>query len=143
MVFVLCADADKADLKSLHKHLFLAEKNKVLRLNYPGREKTDVGLEHATLLRGMDEASIILLLISSDLFFDHDDLVERALARSKAGARVVPVLLSDYNLEDSKLKDLVALPREKGPVSRWKDADSAWKHIAEHVRALAVALKAK
>lgn len=140
-VFVLVAEADQASLTMLRKHLYLAEKDKVLRLDYPGRDKTEVGREKATLLAGLDRSPVILLLVSGDLFFELDELVDRALQRHQAGARLVPLLLGDFNLGESKLKDLVALPRDQKPVSRWSDKDAAWAHIAEHVRALALSLK--
>lgn len=59
-----------------------------------------------------------------------------------AEGRVVPVLLSDFPLKGSKLHELVALPREHGPVSRWRDKDAAWAHVAKELRQLVESLPA-
>lgn len=138
--FVLSASTDGAHLDELRKHLYLAQKSRVLHL-YTLRDEDLLGGSSDLALGRMDQAALLVLLVSASLFTEQDALIDRALARAAAGARVVPVLLGDVDLTGSRLRELVALPRTGGPISRWRDRDAAWAHVAGELRRLAESLR--
>jgi hypothetical protein len=86
----------------------------------------------------LDEADIILLLVSADfLASDYCYAVEmqRALARHEAGyACVIPVVIRSVDWAGAPFGALQALPKDAKPVSSWVDPDEAWTDIARGIR---------
>ena len=86
----------------------------------------------------LDEADIILLLISADfLASDYCYAIEmpRALARHEAGhACVIPVIIRSVDWSSAPFAALQALPKDAKPVTRWGDPDEAWTDVARGLR---------
>jgi TIR domain-containing protein len=86
----------------------------------------------------LEEAQIILLLISSDFLdsdYCYDIEMARALQRQKEGsARVIPIILRPVDWAHGKLADLQAIPKDGKPVSTWGDEDLAWEDAARSIR---------
>ncbi|WP_437980447.1 toll/interleukin-1 receptor domain-containing protein [Sorangium sp. So ce117] len=90
--------------------------------------------------RHLDEAEIILLLVSADfLASDYCWEVEmtRALKRHDDGrAVVVSVILKPCLWREAPFAKLQPLPKNGCPITRWTDPDDAWLDVAEGIRNL-------
>jgi O-acetyl-ADP-ribose deacetylase (regulator of RNase III) len=90
------------------------------------------------IIRQLDEADIILLLVSSSFlgseFIGRVELT-RALERHRRGeAVVIPVILKPADWQSAGLAGLLALPKDGKPVSTWPDRDAAYVNIAQGLR---------
>ena len=138
-VFVLSASGDRDDLADLRKHLYLAEKSHLLHIYT--LDEAPLGAAQALGAARIEQAKVLVPLVSPKLFTEHDGLLDRMLAAYDAGGRLVPVLLRDTDLTYSRLRELVALPRERGPIARWADRDAAFTHVAIELRKLCESLR--
>jgi hypothetical protein len=95
--------------------------------------------------RHLDEADIILLLVSADFLasdYCHKIEMERALERHQAReARVIPVIIRAVDWSGARFAMLQALPKDGQPVSRWADPDEAWTDVARGLRRAAEELR--
>lgn len=83
-----------------------------------------------------NRSQIILLLISADSLNDSYKMIQRAIARQKAGtARVIPVLLRPCFSEFDNT--YMVLPANKKPVSNWNKREDAFFDIARGIRQVA------
>jgi F0F1-type ATP synthase assembly protein I len=85
----------------------------------------------------IDQANMILLLLSPDLLASNDlyKEVRRALQRQQSGAAVVlPILLRPVELTGTAFSHLQMLPTNRQPVSTWDDKDEAFQHIVQEIR---------
>ena len=59
-----------------------------------------------------------------------------ALEMQKAGkARVIPILLRPTDdLQETPIGDLLTIPRNNKPVTKWEDRDAAFAEIAREIR---------
>jgi O-acetyl-ADP-ribose deacetylase (regulator of RNase III) len=90
------------------------------------------------IIRQLDEADIILLLITSSFlgseFIGRVELT-RALERHRGGeAIVIPVILKPADWQSAGLEGLQALPKDGKPASTWPDRDAAYVDIAQGLR---------
>jgi hypothetical protein len=98
--------------------------------------------------RALDEANIILLLISRS-FLDSEvcyGQMTRALARRSTGHVVVlPILLEpvDLNFRRPPFTGLMPLPSSGEPVSRWKSRAEAFVDIARDIRRVVKLMRAR
>jgi hypothetical protein len=88
----------------------------------------------------LDEASIILLLVSSD-FLDSEYCygveVQHAMERHERGeAVVIPVILRSCDWKSAPFGGLLALPRDGKPVITWADRDEAFLDVTEGIKAV-------
>jgi tRNA A-37 threonylcarbamoyl transferase component Bud32 len=85
----------------------------------------------------LDEADLILLLISSSFFASEscwDQEAKVALERYKAGTtQVIPIILRPVIWEDTPLGQLQALPTGAKPVTQWKDQDAAFNDAVKGI----------
>lgn len=93
------------------------------------------------IARELDDAAIILLLVSAD-FLASDycwaQEVARALERAEQRqAAVVPILLRPCDWEGAPFCKLKGLPKDMRPITEWPNRDSAWTDVAKGIRALA------
>jgi len=91
----------------------------------------------------VEQSQIILLLVSSDFIasdYCYNEEMKRALVRHASGeAIVIPLILRPCNWEiSSPLGNLLALPKDARPVSRWTNRDEAFNDIAHGIRSAAV-----
>lgn len=138
-MFVSYAHTDGEARDELEKHCALLIRQGLLSIwsdpaISPGREwKTEIDSR-------LDEADIVLLLVTAS-FIDSDYCfgieLERALTRHKAGAaRIVPVIVSPCDWEESPFGCLQALPERAIPVTTWRNPDEAWAAVAKGLREL-------
>lgn len=120
----------------LAKHLRVLERENMIigwydRKIGPGKEWKDL------IDKRLEEADIILLLISAD-FFDSDYCYnvekKRAMKRHRAGeVCVIPVILRPVEWKSSQLGKLQALPNNGRPVTIWKNRDLAFSDITRGI----------
>jgi tetratricopeptide (TPR) repeat protein len=140
-IFYSYAHEDRSLRERLENHLKFLQRQGLIsqwtdRLLSPGtnwdREIND----------SLDRAGVILLLLSEYfLASDYIDGVEmkRAFERSAAeNVRVVPVLLRDCLWrEDKRLAILEPLPRNRKPVTLWRDRAAAFAEVASGIKGVA------
>lgn len=138
-LFFCYAPEDEPLRKELEKHLTLLERQGAIT-GWSGESVGAGDVLRAEIERRMDEARVILLLVSAD-FLASDELYEvelkRALARRAQGAEVFGVLLRPSDWEHGDLRGLRMLPERGGqvvPVTEWPSHDAAFKRVAEVVR---------
>jgi hypothetical protein len=89
------------------------------------------------IVDALDEADVILLLISND--FQRSDYitseeVPRAMERHRQGSAVViPVIVRPTDWSHSPYAALEAVPDNAKPVSNWNDRDSAWLNVVQRI----------
>ena len=139
-VVYFCSDADKDKklLEELEKHLSILKRNGIIDTWH--KSMIAAGKDITTEIdRQLNEANIILPLISSDFIASDDNwniVAKSAMERHRSRkARVIPVLLRP--VEDSwrsAFPNIKALPQNEKPVTDWKPYDRAFKSIAEGIR---------
>jgi hypothetical protein len=88
----------------------------------------------------VQQAPIILLLVSADLEIDRDSDITDALAQRQArGARVIPVLWRPVNIKDLRYRELRMIPDGKAVTER-RDRDQAWVEVVQGIRKVVEAL---
>jgi len=139
-LFISYAQEDKALLGELKKHLTMLSRQGLIKHwhdqeIYAGADRKGEVWHH------LDTAHIILLLISPD-YMASDDLyrgqLERALVRHRTGkAVVVPIILRETEgWEQTDLEKLLALPRDKKPLTAWSSRDAALTSVVKDIRSL-------
>jgi hypothetical protein len=88
----------------------------------------------------MEEADVILLLVSSDFLaskYCYDVEVKRAMERHEAKtARVIPVILRPCDWQiDTPFRKLLAAPKDGRAVTKWPDRDDAFLDVVTRIRA--------
>lgn len=136
-VFFLYADAeeDKKWINKFEKHLSLLQRQDLITTWHkgklePGSDTKDFMSEH------LSTASIILLMVSSDFmeYYRESSDVEKALAKRKEGARVIPIILRASDWETSSFGGLQPLPYNRKPIKNWKDDDQAFLEVTQSLR---------
>jgi hypothetical protein len=93
----------------------------------------------------LEEADIILLLVSADLLasdYCFNIGVMRALSRHSAGeARVIPVIVRPVDWTETPFARLQPLPASGKPVVKWEPMDDAWLSVAHGIRQAAEHLR--
>lgn len=96
-----------------------------------------------TISGHLEEADIILLLVSSDFMASDyciDVEMRRAVERQEAGeAVIIPVILRPCDWHRAAFGRLNAVPRDGRPVSAFTDRDAAFLEVARAVREVAMA----
>lgn len=83
------------------------------------------------------QAKLFLLLISKNFLSSTDCymLMQEAMKQAKiSDIRVIPIIISPCDLEDSSISKLVTLPRNGTPINQWKNKDSAYVTVAKEIR---------
>lgn len=88
--------------------------------------------------RNLEEADIVLLLISADFLasdYCNDVELEIALRRRTEGAcQVIPIIVRDCNWNrDPRLRELQALPTDGRAVTTWSNQDTAWRTVSRGI----------
>ena len=88
----------------------------------------------------LNDAQVILLLVSPDFLasaYCHDVEVKRAIELHADGsARVIPVILRPSDWQASTLfAELLAVPTDGKPITKWPDRDEAWLNVVQQLRA--------
>ncbi|WP_437962115.1 toll/interleukin-1 receptor domain-containing protein [Sorangium sp. So ce119] len=145
-LFFSYSHKDEALRDELETHLALLKREGLLQSWHDRR--IAAGDEWAGQIdRNLDEADVILLLVSADFLasdYRFDTEMKRALERHDAGqARVIPVVLRKSDWHSAPFARLQALPKEARPVTLWRDRDEAWTDVALGIRRAVEALRAR
>jgi len=100
-------------------------------------EQLDVSDNRLTTLPDLEQANLILLLVSADFIasdYCYDIDMGRALERHEAReARVIPVIVRDVSWQAALFEKLPALPKDDKAVTTWPNKDTAWRNVAEGI----------
>ncbi len=131
-VFICADNKDLRYVEELRKHLFQLQKRGGISIWHHSDVPPGAPVQ-AEVDSHFEEAQIILLLVSSNLLgsSENDMLIQRAM--NKSGARVLPVLLSPVALPGAPFDGLMSLPRNRVPIVKWPDRDSAWVEVSEQL----------
>jgi hypothetical protein len=135
-LFYSYAPGDRPHLEQLEKHLALLRRQGLIEDWH--RRQVDADARDERIAHQLEQADLILLLISADFLHSDDCYVgemTRALERHRQGqARVLPVILRDCDWRQAPFGALQALPRDARPVVRWGSRDEAWTDVALGIR---------
>lgn len=136
-VFVSYSHEDEYLGEQLRLHLAFLLREGIIS-TWHDREIT-AGIEWTgEINRNLDQANIILLLISADFLasdYCWDIEMQRALERHEAGqARVIPIILRPVDWQEAPFGKLQALPRNGKPITTWDNADEAFLDVAQGIR---------
>ncbi|ANJ96881.1 toll/interleukin-1 receptor domain-containing protein [Serratia plymuthica] len=138
-VFMSYTHKDEALRDELEVHLAMLKREGVIEVWHDRRINAGDDL-NASIDAQLDHADIVLLLVSPDFLaskYCYDIEVQRAIARHHAGeARVIPVILRycDWQSPAVPFNQLLAVPRDGLPVTKWPDRDEAFLDIVRQIR---------
>lgn len=139
-LFYCYADKDEPLREKLDKHLASLRLLGVIG-DWHRRRIVPGQLSEQENERHLDEAEIILLLISPDFFAsDHctSGEMQKALLRHEAGAvRILPILLKPTYWSGSAISTLACLPNNGKPITEWRNRDKAWVNVVRGIHAIA------
>jgi conflict system STAND superfamily ATPase/TIR domain-containing protein len=96
------------------------------------------GMDRMTLSHShLDQADLIVLLLSVDFFTDEEceALMKRALERHReGGVRLIPLLLRPVAFRETMLASLIPLPSNGIPVTLWHDSEAAFDDCVRGIR---------
>ena len=136
-VFCSYSDEDRPFQERLEKHLTsLVRIGSVLVWD---KHKVKPGQEHRREIdEQLKQARLILLLISSNFISSDDcyasDLVKALQRYQDDKIRVIPILLKPCTWDELAFSPFQVLPRNRVPVSLWKNRDLAFTHIVEEIK---------
>ena len=142
-VFISYSHVDEEYRKELDKHLEGLRRQGVIstwhdRRIGPGEEV------HEQISQGLEEANIILLLISSDFLasdYCYDIEMTRAMERHEQGTvRVIPVILRPCDWQHTPFGNLNAAPTDGKPVAKHPTLDDGFLEVTLAVRRAAESL---
>ena len=101
--------------------------------------KIEPGVEwNSRIEHYLDEADVILLLISSDFLasdFCYSTEMDRAIKRHEAGnAQVIPIILRSVDWSGAPFAKLQVLPMGAKPINEWTKRDTAWTNVSTNIR---------
>lgn len=138
-IFFSYSHRDAALRRQLEAHMSLMRRHREIDDWYDA--KILPGVEwNAVIAQKLDSADIILLLISPD--FVNSDFcwgkeMVRALKKHQQGkAAVIPIILRpmDDSWKTTMFGDLLALPSNAKPVTKWRNRDEAWADVVNGIR---------
>jgi hypothetical protein len=138
-VFYVYAREDEPLRDELSKHLKNLVRQGLVKEWYD--RQIFAGTDWAsTIDKHLQDASIVLLLLSPD-FFASDYCVstemQQALERHHMGeAHVIPILLRPVDWQDAPFAGLQCLPHDAKPVTSWSNRDDAFLDITKGIRAV-------
>jgi TIR domain-containing protein/uncharacterized repeat protein len=137
-IFIAYAVQDKDLMERLRKQLSAAERIGLVDAWHDGEIEVGTDKEEASR-KAMEDAEIIVLLISADFFaseYLYEKEMKQALKLSKTGkATVIPVLLKECTWQLTPISKLQILPKNTTPVTdeHWKHPDNAFKHVVDEI----------
>lgn len=137
LVFCRYASSDQQYLYELKNHLAVLQREKLIEIKAdiditPGQEW------EREIARDLEEADIILLLISADFIasdYCFDKEMQRAIVRHEQGtARVIPVIIRSADWRNMPFHNLQALSKDARPVVSWQNRDETWTDVVRGIR---------
>lgn len=128
MICSICTSSDIQGLERWEAHLHPLEQGGSVsvwsvRHLQPGAHRLKLLQDH------LDQADLIVLLLSADFFSDNECilLMERALARhQQSTVRIIPLLLRPVSWHETKLAALTPLPSDRRAITLWENTDAAF-----------------
>lgn len=137
-LFFSYSHADEQLRDTLEKHLAGLKRQCFLDTWHDRRIRAGDDL-HGAIAQELEEADIILLLVSADFLasdYCYDVEMQRAIERHNAGqSRVIPVILRPCDWHDAPFGKLMAAPKDGRPVTSWPDLDDAFLDIVRAIKA--------
>lgn len=136
-IFISYSHKDEGHRNNLVTHLAPLKRDGVIEVWHD--RKISAGREWADQIdENLEQASIILLLISSDFLasdYCYDKEMSRALEKHQNGeARVIPIIIRSADWATAPFAKLQALPQEGKPIDNWRKKDEAWTDVAKGIR---------
>ncbi len=141
-LFFSYSHKDEALRDELQTHLEMLKRSGAIETWHdrmiPAGDELDIAIDQK-----MEEADVILLLVSSDFLaskYCFDVEVKRAMERHEAGtARVIPVILRPCDWKHAPFHNLLAAPKDGREITMWPNRDQAFLDVVTQIRsALAV-----
>lgn len=138
-LFFSYSHADESACERLETHLKVFYRNKLIELWHA--QRIPAGADWANEIdEHLDEADIILLLVSADFLasdYCWDVEMTRALKHHEERlAVVVPVIFKPCLWRETPFAKLQPLPKNGRPITRWTDPDDAWLDVAQGIHGL-------
>jgi len=128
-VFFSYSHADEELRDQLEKHLTMLRRQGLISAWHDRRIKAGDAID-TRISAELEQASIILLLVSSDFLaseYCYDVEMMRAMERHATGeARVIPIILRPCDWHDAPFGKLLAAPTDGKAVTKWSNRDEAW-----------------
>ncbi|HBP88129.1 MAG TPA: hypothetical protein DD706_10590 [Nitrospiraceae bacterium] len=136
-VFISYSHKDEGHRNNLVSHLAPLKRDGVIEVWHD--RKIMAGQEWAPQIdKNLEQASIILLLISSDFLasdYCYDKEMSRALEKHHNGeARIIPIIIRSADWSTAPFAKIQALPQDGKPVTSWNIEDEAWTDVAKGIR---------
>ncbi len=136
-IFLSYSYVDELYRIELGKHLSVLERQGLVKV-WHNRMITPGSESAGEITLRLDEADVVLLLISSDFVNSSSCLdieMKRALERHAGGeALVVPIIVRPVSIHGTPFASLQALPKDAKASSTWMDKDSAYVDVIEGLR---------
>lgn len=136
-VFISYAHEDREMRDKLEKHLSNLKRQGFINVWHDGN--IIPGSEwRPQIMHNLCTARIILLLISADFMasdFCYSIEMTEAIARHKANdARVIPIIVRPVDWKGAPFAELLVLPTDGKPVTRWPSYDDAFENVSKGIR---------
>jgi len=89
----------------------------------------------------MDEADIIVLLLSQDYLASTSCKDEMNYALNASQKKVVPIILKDCTWLDTDCKELFALPKDGLAINKWGNIEDAWQSVYQGMKNVVIGLR--
>lgn len=136
-VFISYSHKDEALRDQLEVQLAMLKRQGLIEVWHDRRMVAGDHLDW-TISKELDEADIVLLLVSPDFIAsDYCYKIEkgRALERHRAGtARLISVILRPCDWTHTDLRQYLVTPRDGKPITLWPDRDEAFLDVAQSIR---------
>lgn len=145
-VFISYSHADEQYMQELRSHLIHLKRQGIIEIwddsqMMSGQSWTE------TINRELEQANIILMLVSSDYLasdYIYEKEMELAIKRHETGqVIVIPIILRPTDWMSSPLARLPALPKGAVPISQRRDRDQAWVEVVKDIRQIIDTLRDK
>lgn len=135
-VFFSYSHKDESLRDELETHLKILQRRGLIETWHD--RKIEAGdLWREEIDENLARAQIILLLVSADFIasdYCYETEMTEAIGRHlKGDATVIPIILRDVNWMKTPFSNLLALPKDGVPVSKWSDRDSAWRNVSDGI----------
>lgn len=82
----------------------------------------------------MDEADIIVLLLSQDYLASKSCKDEMDYALTAPQKKVIPIILKDCTWLETGCKELLALPKDGKAINKWENMEEAWQSVYQGMK---------
>ncbi len=136
-VFCSYATKDRSFYEQLATHLSIMSREKIINQWYA--REIEAGYDWREMVsKELEEASIILILVSSDYLasdYAYSQEMDYGLKKHEKGeSRVIPIIVRPVDWSSVPFSRLQALPRNAKPISTWENTDEAFVDIVSSIR---------